>query len=88
MGNAVMKALRFADNQELCFQAWKSSHMSCSALLCCRFADSHESFFQAPKRSNIGSAVLEGGRSNDIDEFCLQVAKGKDMDFDEQKGCQ
>ena len=58
--------------------------MACSALLCGRFADSHESFLQASKRSNIGSAVLEGGRSNDIHEFCLQGAKGKDMDA--QKG--
>ena len=54
-----MKGLRFADTQESCFEAWKSSHMGCSALLCGRFADSQESRFQASKRTNMGSALLE-----------------------------
>ncbi len=71
---------RFADTQESCFKAWKSSHMGCSALLCGRFADSEESHFQVSKRSNMGSAVLEGGRSADIHEFWFQAAKRSDME--------
>ena len=55
-----MKELRFADTQDSCFEAWKSSHMCCSALLCGRFADTQESRFQASKHSNMGSAALEG----------------------------
>ena len=39
-GLCLMKALRFSDTQESCFEAWKSSHMVCSALLCGRLADS------------------------------------------------
>ena len=66
MGNAVMKGLRFADTQELCFEAWKRSNMACSAMLCGRFADSQKSCFQASKRSNMGSAVVVCGRSPDI----------------------
>ena len=69
MGNAVMKGLRFADTQELCFEAWKRSHMGCSALLFGRFAESQESRFLALKRSYTCSAVLEGGRSAFINEF-------------------
>ena len=41
----------------------------------CRFADSQKSRFQASKRSNTGSAVLEGGRSPDFRQFCIQAAK-------------
>ncbi len=64
MCSAVMKGLRFANNtQETCFEAWKRSHIGCSAMLCGRFADSQKSRFQASKRSNMGSAVLDGGRS-------------------------
>ena len=85
MGNDVMKGLRFADTQESCFEACKSSHMACSALLCVRFADSQESRFQSSKRLNIGSAVLEGGRSANIHEFCFQASKRADMDCVEQK---
>ena len=73
MGTAVMKGLRFADTQELCFEYWKRSNMACSALLCCRFADSQKSRFQASKRSNMVSGVLEDGRSADIHEFCLKL---------------
>ena len=43
MGIAVMKRLRFADTQELCFEAWKRSHMGCAALICGRFDDALES---------------------------------------------
>ena len=43
MGTAVMKRLRFADTQELCFEAWKRSHMGCAALICGRFDDALES---------------------------------------------
>ncbi len=45
---------RFAYTRESCFEAWKCSHMSCSALLCGRFADSEKSCWQASKRSNMG----------------------------------
>ena len=45
MGNAVMKGLRFAHTQELCFEAWKRSSIACSALLCDRFTDSQKSRF-------------------------------------------
>ena len=40
---AVLKRLRFADTQELCFEAWKRSHMGCAALICGRFDDALES---------------------------------------------
>ena len=80
MCSAIIKELRFANSQESCFEAWKRSHMGCSALLCCRFDDSQESRFQASKRSNIGSAVKEVGRSADIHEFCFQGAKRSTMD--------
>ena len=86
MGNAVMKELRFADTQELCFEAWERSHMACSALLCGRFADSQKSRFQASKRSNTGSAILEGGPSADIHEFYFQAAKRSDMECVEVQG--
>ncbi len=66
MVNAVMKGLRFGDTQESCFDALKSSHMSCSALQYGRFADSQESRFQVSKSSNIISAALEGAHSGDI----------------------
>ncbi len=66
MGNAVMNGLRFADTQELCFEAWKRSDIACSALLCGRFADSQKPRFQFSKRSYMGSAVLVGGRSADV----------------------
>ncbi len=57
MGNAVMKALRFADTQGLCFEDWNRSHMSCSP---CFVVDLLilVNRVQALKRSNIGSAVL------------------------------
>ncbi len=71
MGNEVIERLRFADTQELCFEAWKRSHMSCSDLLCGRYADSQKSRFQASKRSNMGRADLECGRFSDIQEFCF-----------------
>ena len=80
MCSVFVKGLRFADTQDSCFEAWKRSHMGCSALLCGRFADSQESRFQALKRSNMGSALLEGGRSADIHEFCYQTAKRSDME--------
>ena len=38
-----------------------------------QFADAQESLFQASKRSNMGSALLEGGRIDDIQEFCLML---------------
>ncbi len=63
MGNTVMKVLRFADTQELCFKAWKHSYIACSALLCGQFSDSQKSRFQASKRTNMASADLEGGRA-------------------------
>ena len=65
---------KFPDTKEFCFEAWKSSDIACSTLLCGRIVDSQESFFQASKRSNMGSAVLECGRSADIHEFCVQAA--------------
>ena len=75
MCSAVIKELRFANSQESCFEAWKRSHMGCSAPLCGRFYDSQESRFQASKRSNMGSALLEGVCSADIHDFCFQAAK-------------
>ncbi len=83
----VMKGLRFADTQESCFEAWKSSQMGCSALLCGLFADFQESRFQSTKRSNMCSAVLEYGRSAYFHEFCFQAAKRSDMDCVELQGC-
>ena len=74
-----MKGLRFTDTRESCFEAWKHSHMGCSALLCGRFDDSQESRFQASKRSNMGSCFLESGRCADIHEFCFQAANRSDM---------
>ncbi len=74
-----MKGLRFANTLESCFEAWKSSYMRCSALLCGRFDYSQESRFQASKRSGMCSAVLQGGRSADIDEFSFPAAKSADM---------
>ncbi len=58
-----MKGLRFADTQELCFEAWKLSYIASSALLCGQLVYSQKSRFLALKRSLTGSAVLEGGRS-------------------------
>ena len=49
MSSEVIKGLRFGDSQESYFEAWKRSHMDCSALLSCRFADSQESRFQFRK---------------------------------------
>ncbi len=72
MCSAVIKELRFANSQESCFEAWKRSHMGCSALLCGRFYDSQESHFQASKRSNMGSAVLKVGRSADFPNYVLK----------------
>ena len=86
MGNAVMKGLRFADTQELCFDAWKNSYIACSAILCGKFADSQKSRFLALKRSYTGCAVLEGGRSAFINEFCFQKAKLSDVDYVEVQG--
>ncbi len=80
MGNAVMKGLRFADTQELCFEAWKLSYIACSALLCVQFADSQKWRFLASKRSYMGSAVLEGGRPANIHEFCFQAVKCSDLE--------
>ena len=62
MGSAVIKGIRFADSQELCFEAWKRSYNACSAHLCGQFSDSQKSRFQASKRTNMGSAHLVGGR--------------------------
>ncbi len=56
---AVMKALRFADTQVSCFEAWKRSHMGFAALLCRRFADAEESCIHAANRSKMGSAAPE-----------------------------
>ena len=61
MGIAVMKFLRFCDIKESCFETWKSSHMSCSALLCRRFAVVQELRFETEKRSDMGCGVLQGG---------------------------
>ncbi len=69
MCSAFMKGLRFADTQESCFEAWKTSHIGFPALLCGRFANSQETRFQASKRSNMGSAFLEVCRSADFQEF-------------------
>ena len=33
----------------------------------------------------MGSAVLVGCRFDDIQEFCFQAAKRKDMDYDEME---
>ena len=55
------------------FEAWKRSHIGCSALLCGRFDDSQESRFQASKRSNICSAVLQGGRPADFPKSVLKL---------------
>ena len=82
-----MKVLRFADTQESCYEAWKRSHMGCSALLSGRFADSKKSRFQASKRSNMISAVLDGGRSAYIHIFCFQAGKRSDMDCAELQRC-
>ena len=79
MCSAVIKGLRFADTQEMCFEAWKSSYNACSALLCGQFAYSQKSRFLALKRSYTGSALLEGGRSADIHEFCFHDASRADM---------
>ena len=87
MCSAFMKELRFAYTQELCLEAWKRSHMGCSALLCGRLADSQESRFQASKRSNMGSAVPEVGRSADFQEFCFDAAKRSDMNCVELQRC-
>ncbi len=73
MFGEIIKGLRIVDTRETCFEAWKSSHMGCFALVCGRFADSRKSCFQASKLSNMGSAVLDGGRSADIHEFCLTL---------------
>ncbi len=86
MGNAVMKGLRFADTQELCFEAWKSSHKSCSAQLCGRFADSQESRLKASIRSNMCSAVMEGGLSANIHELGFPAAKRLVMECVEVQG--
>ena len=86
MGNAVTKGLRFADTQELCFEAWKHSYIACSAILCGQFSYSQKSRFLALKRSLTGSAVLEGGRSAFINEFCFQKAKPSDVDYVEVQG--
>ena len=86
MGNVVMKGLRFAYTQESCSEAWKRSHMCCSAQLCVRLADFQESRFQASKRSNMGSDVLEVGRSADIRKFPFQAAKRSEMDCVEIQG--
>ena len=80
MSSVVIKGLRFGDSQESCFEAWKRSHMDCSAFLCGRFADSQESRFQVSKRSNMGCADLEGDCSARIHEFCFEAAKRSDMD--------
>ncbi len=59
MRSAFIKGPPFGDTKEWFFEAWKRSHMGCSALLCCRFVDFQESRFQDSKRQNIDSAVLE-----------------------------
>ncbi len=57
-----------------CVEDWIRSDMAFSALLCGQYADSQKLRFQASKRSYMGSAVLEGGRSDNIHEFCFQAA--------------
>ena len=52
-----MKFLRFADTQESCFEAWKSSEMGCADLLCGRFAFAQESRIQAANHSKMVSAA-------------------------------
>ena len=86
MGNAVMKGHRFADTQELCFEAWKRSYIVSSAILCGQLAYSQKSRFLALKRSYTGSGVLEGGRSAFINEFCFQATKPSDVDYVEVLG--
>ncbi len=68
-----MKGLRFADTQELCFEAWKRSYNACSALQFGQFSDSQKSCFQSLKRTNMGSAVLVGGRPANIHEFFFKL---------------
>ncbi len=73
MCSTVMRGLRYANTQESCFEAWKSSYMNCSALQCVRFDDYQESRFQVTKRSNMGSAVLLGGRSADFPNYVFKL---------------
>ncbi len=73
MCSTVIRGLCFANTQESCFESYKRSYMSCSALLCVRFDDSQESRFQATKRSNMGSAVLLGGRSADFTNYVFKL---------------
>ncbi len=86
MPSAVIKGPPFGDTKEWFFEAWKLSHMGCSALLCCRFVDSQESRFQASKRPNIDSALLEDELSPDIHEFCVRAPQRSDMDGVELDG--
>ncbi len=73
MCSTVMKGFGFPNTLESCFEAWKRSYMSCSALLCVRFEDSQESRLQATKRSNMGSAVLLFGRSADFTNYVFKL---------------
>ena len=75
-----MKGLRFGDTQESCFEGWKRSYMSCSALLYGRFADSQESLLHSSKLCNIRSAFLENVRYADIHELCFHAAERSKMD--------
>ena len=73
MSNAVLKGLRFADTQESCFEAWKSSHLACSAHLCGRFVDSQKSHFQTLGRPYLGRGDPEGGRSADFPNYVFKL---------------
>ncbi len=56
-----MKALRFAETQESCFEALKRSNMGIDVQEGGRSADFQEFCFQAAKRSDMKSVELQGG---------------------------
>ena len=67
-----MKRLRFADNEESSFEAWKPSHMGFAALLYSRFADVQELRFHGAKSWNMGSAVQQWVWFADAQESRIQ----------------
>ena len=77
MSSAVMKGLRFADTQESCFEAWKSSH---SVVLSCYVVDLLIPSNRVFRLRKVQILVVEGGRSVYIHEFCFQAAKLSDME--------
>ncbi len=84
--STVIKGPRFGGPHKQCFEAWKCSHIDCSALLFGGFANSQESRFQDSKRSNMCCAALGSDCSADIYDFCFQDAKRSDMDCFELNG--